>query len=119
MARCSDSTPPSAEGIDNAAGAQDVREQLAAGLAGSLERALASYRRFSACCDADDPKSYVAHQSGCRAALAHIHLLIKLADWAGSDRAADHANTGDADLDRLLNEARLALATDDDEENQN
>ncbi len=108
-----DPTPPSLEPNGNAIGIHGLREQLAKDLAGSLKRALASYHRFSACCVADDPKSYAAYQSGCRAALAHIHLLIKLAEWAGSDLKTDPAEISDADLDRLLSEARTALNAED------
>ena len=104
----------SLEPIGNAIGMRELREQLAKDLAGSLKRALASYHRFSACRVADDPKSYAAYQSGCRAALAHIHLLIKLADWAGSDLKSDPAEISDADLDHLLSEARTALSAEDD-----
>ncbi len=57
-----------------------------------------------------DTKGFAAYQAACRAALSHIHLLVKLAHWA---RAAGGAAVPDADqLDRLVREAEEALADD-------
>lgn len=91
----------------------DLRNQVAAGLSRSFSSALESYRRFNALCAPDNPRSYVAQQSGCRAALAHIHLLIKLAEWAERDRCTVFTEAGHGELDHLLSEARMALSEED------
>ncbi len=86
------------------------RSELLADLPNLLRKALEGYRRFAGECPGDDPKAFVAYQTGCRAALAHIQLLVTLARWARPPAASEGAAGLDADqLDRLVREAEAAL----------
>lgn len=95
-----------------------LREYVPIKLRESLERAVARYQRFDALCDAEDPKSFSAHQSGCRAALAHIHLLIKLIEWSCSDKCFEPHEKVNSELDQLLSEARFALSEEPNQKNE-
>lgn len=76
-----------------------------------LERALAGYGRFAAGMPPADTKGFVAYQTACRAALSHIHLLVKLAHWARPGAIDSGPAATDADqLDRLVREAEATLA---------
>ncbi|MCP5364917.1 MAG: hypothetical protein H6905_06795 [Hyphomicrobiales bacterium] len=70
-----------------------------------ISAALATYQRFSAGPTPEDAKSFLAYQTACRAALAHIHLLVKLADCTtpGLDRVEDQ------DLNELIEVAKAAV----------
>lgn len=88
---------------------EDFRRDLLRSLPRLLERAIGTYGRFSTEMPPEDSKGFVAYQAGCRAALAHIHLLVKLVHWA---RAVpdDESAAGDFEhLDRLVEEAEAAL----------
>jgi len=67
--------------------------------------ALVTYQRFSAGPPPEDAKAFTAYQTACRAALAHLHLLVKLADFtsAGANDAEDQ------DLNELIEAARTAV----------
>ena len=84
------------------------RHSLSAQLPGLLDRTINGYRRFSTVDSPDDVKSFAAHHAGCRAALAHIHLLVSLARWIESADGSQREGARD-DLDRLLAEAENAL----------
>jgi hypothetical protein len=93
----------------NTEGLEAYRCELVANVPALLSKATAEYRRFNEVSPSDDPKAFTAHQTGCRAALAHIQLLIRLADWAVSrDRTTD-IQEEDNDIEDLLNEAEAAL----------
>jgi hypothetical protein len=77
-----------------------------------LFKTLNKYRAFSACCPTDDPKEFIVHQSGCRAALAHINLLIKLGESSFSDGFSDGFDENDQELENLIEEARVSLKRD-------
>ncbi len=101
------SMSPAAGSIDPM---ETFRSDLLADLPGLLRKALEGYRRFAGECPGDDPKAFVAYQTGCRAALAHIHLLVTLARWARPSAGGEIAPGLDADhLDRLVREAEAAL----------
>lgn len=70
-----------------------------------ISEALATYQRFSAGPTPEDTKSFIAYQTACRAALAHIHLLVKLADFTtpGADGVEDQ------DLNELIAAAKAAV----------
>lgn len=58
----------------------------------------------------DDTKAFAAHHAACRAALAHLEHLLKLARAMGGD------DTGIEEATTFLNEAREALAAFDEED---
>ncbi len=91
-------------------GLDDFRSNVLAELPALLERALAGYGRFAASMPPADTRGFVAYQTACRAALSHIHLLVKLAHWARPGAVESGPAAADADqLDRLIREAEAAL----------
>jgi hypothetical protein len=89
-----------------------LRRDLLANLPRLLAKAIRGYERFTVDIPPGDAKAFVAYQAGCRAALTHIHLLVKLAHWA-SPRGDDEAPTvDDEQLDRMVREAETALRND-------
>lgn len=89
-----------------------MRRDLLANLPGLIAKAMRGYARFTTDHPPEDAKGFAAYQAGCRAALAHIHLLVKLAHWARPS-GGEEAPPFDADqLDRMVREAELALRDD-------
>ncbi len=96
------------------------REELIAALPGALDHALAAYREALAQPGAEEPRAFAAQQAACKAALAHIEALLKLARGLEDERfqqaAASESSGGEAGesqeqaLTRLLAEARSELA---------
>lgn len=84
----------------------------------AIERAIASYHAFAqAEPQSTDPKEFAAHHAACKAALAHLDLLLKIARITQTPAPG----TGDTADDRLatLAEAREAvgaIASGDEEE---
>jgi hypothetical protein len=90
-------------------GLEQFRRDLLNNLPGLLDRAIGTYGRFATETPPEDSKGFVAYQTGCRAALTHIHLLVRLAHWT---RAAQNEPVADGEceqLDRLVREAEAAL----------
>jgi hypothetical protein len=84
------------------------RRDLSGWLPERLGIAAANYRQFTAVDPPDDTKAFAAHQAACRASLAHIHLLMRLAHWV--ENTSDPLSKVDEDdLDRLFDEAEIAL----------
>ena len=88
------------------------RRELMADLPRLLDRAVRSYSRFAAECFTEDTKSFVAYQTGCRAALAHVHLLVKLAQWTRAERDENGAPLETEQLEQMIREAEGALANE-------
>ena len=79
-----------------------TRKQVADFFPHALMRALESYRCFTETVDEiEDSKKYAEHHKAGKVAIAHIHLLLKLADWAGIDR-----RSAGPDLQTLLGAAQ-------------
>lgn len=92
-----------------------LRRQLQTALPLRIRAALDGYETFTADAPPADAKGFAAWHAAAKAALAHVELLVKLARWA--DGKADAAADGTDGVDRLLAEARAALdSLDDDEE---
>ena len=92
-------------------GLDDFRNDVLTELPALLQRALAGYGRFAGGMPPADTKGFIAYQTACRAALSHIHLLVKLAHWARPGVIDSGPAATDADqLDRLVREAEAALA---------
>jgi hypothetical protein len=90
-------------------GLEELRRDLLRNLPGLLGRAIGTYGRFASETPPEDSKGFVAYQAGCRAALAHIHLLMKLAHWARATTEGELALEESEQLDRLVREAEAAL----------
>lgn len=83
-----------------------LRGAVAAALPEAIEIVLQTYKRY-AVFRGDDAKAYKAHQDACRAAIAHIMLLIKLGEVVRGD-APDEASQ--EDLDAMILAARAELS---------
>ena len=70
------------------------KEQLARFLPDALNTAINSYHAFMAQEIKQEPKDFAAHHAACKAAIAHIELLLKFARWADlpDAQAANHNN---------------------------
>jgi hypothetical protein len=89
-----------------------LRRDLLANLPGLLAKAIRGYERFTVDHPPEDAKAFVAYQAGCRAALTHIHLLVKLAHWASPRGDEGVPPVDDEQLDRMVREAETALRND-------
>lgn len=83
----------------------------------AIERAIASYHAFAKDePQSTDPKEFAAHHAACKAALAHLDLLLKIARITETPAPG----TGDAPDDRLplVAEARAAVGAVPDDEDE-
>ncbi len=85
-----------------------LRTQVLAMLPGLMGKAMTSYRRFAAAQQPKDPKGFATHHAACRAALAHMELLIRLARWAETNEVGNEESN--EDVTKLIAEARAAMA---------
>lgn len=80
----------------------------------AIERVVSAYQAFAASAPAvTDAKEFAAHHAACKAALAHLDLLLKIAKITEVP-----ATAGQADDERLalVAEARAALCSNDADE---
>jgi hypothetical protein len=82
-----------------------TRLQIASTLPRAIEKAIASYREFYNQDTPDTAKEFSAHHTACKAAIAHIELLLKLARWA--ELPTDDPQ--DQNLAEVLNKAKAEL----------
>jgi hypothetical protein len=61
---------------------EETRAQVAAFLPDALRRSLESYLVFSEKEISTDTKKFSDHHTACKVAIAHVNLLLKLAQWA-------------------------------------
>jgi hypothetical protein len=88
----------------NARNATDMsRQRLALRLMHLAEQVAESYCVFAVGMVPDEPKSFAAHHAACKAALAHLDLLLKLSRAIAPDAATDLQPT------LLIADARRAL----------
>lgn len=88
-----------------------AERKLARQLPALIDTAVESYRRFALAEPPGDAKGYAAQQTACKAALAHLDLLLRLARaLLPKSAAAERA----PDLESLIAEARAAAGLDDD-----
>lgn len=74
----------------------------------AIERAIASYHAFAKDePQSTDPKEFAAHHAACKAALAHLDLLLKIARI--TDTPAPETTDGSDDRLVLLTKAREAV----------
>lgn len=83
------------------------RDDLLGRLPRLLDKALSTYIYFANTPPPENVKEFAAFQSSCRAALAHVHLLLKLAEWARAGETG--AIEGETHIDQLLEQAEAAL----------
>jgi len=86
-----------------------ARDRLRASLPETLYRALDAYDAFAARPIPEDAKEFAAWQSGCKAVLAHVEQLLKLAARVGLELSDPQENEQDP-LAGLLARARLAVS---------
>lgn len=71
----------------------DTRARIAAFLPDAIAKALTSYQLFLDEGAHSDAKEFKAHHDACKTAIAHVELLIKLAQWADlPDPTLDNVN---------------------------
>lgn len=86
-----------------------AERNLAGQLPALIDTAVESYRRFALADPPEDAKSYAAQQTACKAALAHLDLLLRLArSLLPKSAAAERA----PDLETLIAEARTRAGLD-------
>lgn len=108
-------TPPGNAAPESERASLDVlKGEVRAHLPSALREALAAYRRFSEGIPPENAKAFTAYQQACRAALAHVQVLLNLAALAAPETAADADDTDD-DLHRLIEAAKAAVGDDRDE----
>jgi hypothetical protein len=95
-----------ADGIDQ------FRRELLSNLPRLLEKAMSGYSRFAVEPPLENNKGFLAYQTSCRAALAHIHLLVKLAHWARASDGETEQSDESEKLQRLVREAEAALCSE-------
>lgn len=89
---------------------------IAAQVDQAIERAIASYHAFARTEPMSaDPKEFAAHHAACKAALAHLDLLLKIARI--TETPAPGATDAADDRLAMLSKARAAVggADEDDE----
>ena len=59
-----------------------TREEVAALLPGAIQSALESYIAFSRTPEQSEAKQFKDYHDACKVCIAHIKLLIELANWA-------------------------------------
>ena len=91
-------------------GFRALRDRLSDWLPDYIFKAVSDYSKFTNADPPQEPKSFASYQAACRAALAHIHLLVGLARWVGAE-AGSFSEGVNEDLERLLHDASLALST--------
>lgn len=83
---------------------EDMRLKIAESLPKAIEHAMDSYRQFYEGVTITSAKDFSAHHTACKAAIAHVELLLKLAQWAHlPDESADDG------LAALLSDAEAEL----------
>ncbi len=93
-----------------------LRKDLAGRLAPFIHKAFTDYGAFAAIAMPETAKDFATHQAACRAALAHIDLLLKLARWTETGDGDTPSPHGATDIEGLIAKARDALGgvSDDD-----
>ncbi|QNT69644.1 hypothetical protein [Defluviicoccus vanus] len=90
---------------------EGLRQDLVTRLSRLLDKALSVYAYFANSTPPEGSKDFAAFQANCRAALAHVHLLIKLAQWArnAADVSSEISPGDDDHIHQLIEEAEAAL----------
>ena len=86
-----------------------MRSCLAALLPEATARAVQSYHQFATQDVLHDSKNFTAHHAACKAALAHLDYLTKLAQWVAKQQPVGTQDDNADDLSVLVQQARLQL----------
>lgn len=92
---------------DFSAGVDGVRTDMAARLPGLIDDAFARYLAFTSCEPPPQARDFAAYSTACRAAIAHLEQLLKLAR-ALSFGAPESSGPQD-DIESLIAHAEAAL----------
>lgn len=84
---------------------ESTRAKIAESLPAAIDHAVNSYHHFSTTEPNDGVKNFSAYHTACKTAVAHIELLLKLAEWAQLPRKGQE----DADLAALMQDAQSEL----------
>jgi len=96
------------------AGLDAIRRQLTGRLPSLIAKAAADHQELASAAAPSEARDFAAHQGACRAALAHMEQLIKMARWAeGSDF---EARDGGDNSERLIAKAKAAIKDHPEEE---
>jgi hypothetical protein len=88
---------------------EEMRGDVIQRLPRLLEKAMVAYTALSLSEAPENAKEFAAFQANCRAALTHVHLLIKLAEWARkADQPKASGELSDS-IEALISEAEAAL----------
>lgn len=87
-----------------------MRTRIAEFLPDALASALTSYQLFLQREHAEDPKNFKAHHDACKVAIAHVELLIKLAQWADLPSAQVEDESHQKMLAAMIQNAQSELA---------
>ena len=85
-----------------------TKKQIAHFLPQAIIQALQSYRNFSGGIATEEAKEFSAHHAACKAALAHIELLLKLARQSDLVGVTDNEKDKNA-LTDMITKARIEL----------
>lgn len=85
------------------------RAQIASFLPDAIAKALTSYHKFMDTPHESEAKSFSAHHGACKAAIAHIELLLKLARWADLPDARTGTSNEQIMLAAMVQEAEEEL----------
>ncbi len=87
-----------------------TRAQIAAFLPGALKKALSSYKAFrKEKPPLNSPKDFKAHHDACKAVIAHIQLLLKLAEWAHLPDKSSSTEIDQTELAGMIKKARVEI----------
>ncbi len=81
-----------------------ARAKIAQSLPAAIDHALQSYHSFFDQTPTKDAKVFSAYHAACKTAVAHIELLLKLAEWADLPRGQE-----DNTLALLMRDAKTEL----------
>lgn len=98
---------------------QKMRTQIASFLPSALRTAMDSYKAFSVANAYEGAKEFKTHHDACKVAIAHIDLLIKLAQWADLPDPAIEDEVQHSMLSQLIENARCELSGYDGQSDEN
>ena len=90
-----------------------MKQELSAFLPSRICEVMNSYDAFAASDIPADAKGFAAYHGACKAALAHVEVLLKIAKWSEESASEQNPSGGIAEL---LAEAKEALNSMEDEE---
>ncbi len=82
-----------------------LKKQLLKTLPERIAEVIADYEEFASLETPEDAKGFAAHHAACKAAIAHVELLLKLAKWSEGENFTQNGE----DAEALIAKARSAL----------